>query len=147
MPQAQLEQVKAAVTQREAEVSRAQIDFDRTLIRSPIDGVVVDRKMQPGQTVAAEYQTPILFQIAQDLSQIQIWAQVDAADIGAVRPGAAMPLRRIGRCTRLRLSAKPSSRGIAVMRRAPRTGQAVNNASPRRINAAALSFARDCAQC
>jgi len=88
MARAQSESAKAAVSQREADVSRAQIDLDHTLIRSPIDGVVVDRRMQPGQTVAAQYQTPILFQIAQDLSQIQIWAQVDEADIGAVRPGA-----------------------------------------------------------
>lgn len=88
MARAQLESAKAAVSQRQADVSQAQIDLDHTLIRSPIDGVVVDRRMQPGQTVAAQYQTPILFQIAQDLSQIQIWAQVDEADIGAVHPGA-----------------------------------------------------------
>jgi HlyD family secretion protein len=86
--QAQLESAKGTVAQREAELRQAQIDLDRTMIRSPINGVVIDRKMQPGQTVAAVYQTPILFQIAQDLSQIQIWAQVDEADIGAVRPGA-----------------------------------------------------------
>lgn len=86
--QAQLESAKGTVSQREAELRQAQIDLDRTLIRSPINGVVIDRRMQPGQTVTAEYQTPILFQIAQDLSQIQIWAQVDEADIGAVRPGA-----------------------------------------------------------
>ncbi|MCI0737261.1 MAG: efflux RND transporter periplasmic adaptor subunit [Beijerinckiaceae bacterium] len=88
MARANLESAKAAVAQREADVSQAKIDLDRTLIRSPIDGVVVDRRMQPGQTVAAVYQTPILFQIAQDLSQIQISAQVDEADVGAVRPGA-----------------------------------------------------------
>ena len=85
---AQLESAKAAVAQREADVSQAQIDLDHTLIRSPINGIVVDRRMQPGQTVAAQYQTPILFQIAQDLSQILIFAQVDEADIGPVRPGA-----------------------------------------------------------
>ena len=86
--QAQLESAKGTVAQREAELKQAEIDLNRTLIRSPINGVVIDRKMQPGQTVTAAYQTPILFQIAQDLSQIQIWAQVDEADIGAVRPGA-----------------------------------------------------------
>jgi HlyD family secretion protein len=86
--EAQLESARGTVAQREAELKQAEIDLNRTLIRSPISGVVIDRKMQPGQTVTAEYQTPILFQIAQDLSQIQIWAQVDEADIGAVRPGA-----------------------------------------------------------
>ncbi|MGQ0444954.1 MAG: efflux RND transporter periplasmic adaptor subunit [Beijerinckiaceae bacterium] len=88
MARAQLESVKAAVSHHEADVSQAQIHFDRTLIRSPISGVVIDRRMQQGQTVTAEYQTPILFQIAQDLSQIQIWAQVDEADVGAIRRGA-----------------------------------------------------------
>lgn len=88
MAAAQLESARGAVGLREAELRQAEINLDRTQIRSPINGVVVDRKMQPGQTVAADYQTPILFQIAQDLSQIQIWAQVDEADIGAVRPGA-----------------------------------------------------------
>ncbi len=88
MAVAQLELAKAAVALREADVAQAQIDLDHTLIRSPINGVVIDRRMQPGQTVAAQYQTPILFQIAQDLSQILIFAQVDEADIGPVRPGA-----------------------------------------------------------
>jgi HlyD family secretion protein len=84
---AQLESAKAAVAQREAELKQAEIDLNRTLIRSPINGVVIDRKMEQGQTVTADFQTPILFRLAQDLSQIQIWAQVDEADIGAVRPG------------------------------------------------------------
>jgi len=86
--QAQLESSKGTVAQREAALKQAEIDLNRTLIRSPINGVVIDRKMQPGQTVTAAYQTPILFQIAQDLSQIRIWAQVDEADIGSVHAGA-----------------------------------------------------------
>jgi HlyD family secretion protein len=85
---AQLESAEGTVARRAAALRQAQIDLDRTMIRSPINGVVIDRKMQPGQTVAAVYQTPILFQIAQDLSQIQIWAQIDEADIGLVHPGA-----------------------------------------------------------
>ncbi len=85
---AQLEMAKATVAQKEADLAQAKIDLQHTLIRSPINGVVVDRKMQVGQTVAAVYQTPILFQIAQDLTQIQLAAQVDEADIGVVRKGA-----------------------------------------------------------
>ncbi|SFK69292.1 efflux RND transporter periplasmic adaptor subunit [Methylocapsa palsarum] len=85
--QAQLDAAKAAVAQRQAELTTAQIDLDRTLIRSPINGVVIDRKMQPGQTLTAQYQTPVLFQIAQDLAQIQVMAQVDEADVGVIRPG------------------------------------------------------------
>ena len=85
--QAQLASAKAVVAQREADLRQAQIDLDNTRILSPIKGVVIDRKIQPGQTVAAVYQTPILFQIAHDLSQITINAQVDEADIGAVHAG------------------------------------------------------------
>jgi HlyD family secretion protein len=85
---AQLESAKATISLREADLAQAEIDLGHTLIRSPINGVVIDRRFQPGQTVAAQYQTPILFQIAQDLSQILIFAQVDEADIGPVRPGA-----------------------------------------------------------
>jgi len=86
--QAQVESATATVAQREADLARARIDLGYTLIRSPINGVVIDRKLQPGQAVAAEYQTPVLFQLAQDLSQILIYAQVDEADIGMVKPGA-----------------------------------------------------------
>ncbi len=85
---AQLASAKAAVVRREADLAEAKINLQHTLIRSPINGVVIDRKMQVGQTVAAIYQTPILFQIAQDLTQIQLNAQVDEADIGVVQPGA-----------------------------------------------------------
>ncbi len=85
--QAQLASARAAVARSEADLRQAQIDLDNTQILSPINGVVIDRKIQPGQTVAAIYQTPILFQIARDLSQITINAQVDEADIGAVRSG------------------------------------------------------------
>lgn len=85
--QADLESAKATVALRQAELEQARINLDRTLIKSPINGVVIDRRMQRGQTVTAEYQTPVLFQIAQDLSQIQILAQVDEADVGVVHGG------------------------------------------------------------
>lgn len=84
---ADLESARATVALRQAEFDQAQINLDRTLIKSPINGVVIDRRMQRGQTVTAEFQTPVLFQIAQDLSQIQILAQVDEADIGAIHVG------------------------------------------------------------
>jgi HlyD family secretion protein len=84
---ADLDSARATVVLRQAELDQAEINLQRTLIRSPIDGVVIDRRMQRGQTVTAEYQTPVLFQIAQDLSQILVLAQVDEADIGAVHQG------------------------------------------------------------
>ncbi|HXG79727.1 MAG TPA: efflux RND transporter periplasmic adaptor subunit [Methyloceanibacter sp.] len=82
--QAQVENAKATVAQREATLDSARIDLERTYIRSPIDGVVIERTVEPGQTVAASMTAPKLFTIAQDLSRVQIEAQVDEADIGQV---------------------------------------------------------------
>jgi HlyD family secretion protein len=85
--EAQLANARATVTQRDADLSQAKLDLDRTQIRSPIDGVVITRSIDPGGTVAASLQAPILFQIAQDLKQIQILVLVDEADIGAIEDG------------------------------------------------------------
>ncbi|MFP4207415.1 MAG: efflux RND transporter periplasmic adaptor subunit [Wenzhouxiangella sp.] len=85
---AQLRNAQATVLQREAALEAARIDLERTEIRSPINGVVIDRAVDLGQTVAASLQAPVLFTIAQDLGQIRIEASVDEADIGNVREGA-----------------------------------------------------------
>ena len=87
MEQAQLRNAQAAYEQRVAAVESARVDFDRTNIRSPIDGVVIERAVDVGQTVAASMSAPKLFLIAQDLSQIQLEANVDEADIGTVTTG------------------------------------------------------------
>lgn len=87
MAEAQLDNAMAAKDQREASLKSAQIDLDRTKIRSPIDGVVIERAVDQGQTVAASLSSPILFNIAQDLNEIQIEANVDEADIGNVKNG------------------------------------------------------------
>lgn len=84
---AQLAEAEATATQRAAALNLTRIDLERTDIRSPIDGVVIDRTVDVGQTVASSLQAPILFRIAQDLSRIQIEAQVDEADIGAIATG------------------------------------------------------------
>jgi HlyD family secretion protein len=81
---ANVENAKATLAQREATLDSARIDLDRTYIRSPINGVVIDKIVEVGQTVAASLQAPKLFTIAQDLNQVQIEAQVDEADIGQV---------------------------------------------------------------
>jgi HlyD family secretion protein len=81
---ANVENAKATLTQHEATLDSARIDLDRTFIRSPIDGVVIDRAVETGQTVAASMTAPKLFTIAEDLSHVQILAQVDEADIGQV---------------------------------------------------------------
>lgn len=85
---AQYQNALATVQQREASLEAARIDLDRTEIRAPIDGVVIDRAVDIGQTVAASLQAPVLFSIAQDLTDIQIEASVDEADIGSVESGA-----------------------------------------------------------
>lgn len=82
--ESQLATSRATIAQREADLSRAKLDLARTEIKSPIDGVVIARNVNPGGTVAVSLQAPILFQIAQDLTQIQILVLVDEADIGSI---------------------------------------------------------------
>lgn len=81
---AQVANAEATVIQRVATLDQAEVDLARTEIRSPIDGVVILRSVDVGQTVAASLSAPVLFEIAQDLSRIQIEADVNEADIGAV---------------------------------------------------------------
>jgi HlyD family secretion protein len=76
----------------DAALAAAQLDADRTalsktVIRSPITGVVLDRLVEPGQAVAASFQTPVLFTLASDLSRMELVIDVDEADIGSVREG------------------------------------------------------------
>ncbi len=85
--QAQLSNATASLQTRKAALDQARIDLSRTEIRSPIDGVVIQRSIDLGQTVAASLQAPLLFIIAQDLSRIQIEAKVDEADIGSIKDG------------------------------------------------------------
>ena len=84
---AQIRNARATLQQREATLNGAQIDLERTVIRAPIDGVVINRAVDVGQTVAASLSAPVLFTIAQDLSVIQIDAQVDESDIGQILQG------------------------------------------------------------
>jgi len=82
---AQLKANQATVSQAQANVNQAQVDLDHTVISAPIDGVVIARNVDVGQTVAASFQAPVLFVIANDLKHMQINASVDEADIGRVR--------------------------------------------------------------
>lgn len=78
---------QARVTQSRASLRSQQVDLGRTTIVAPIDGIVVDRKVEPGNTVAASLQAPVLFTIAQDLSKVEVKVSVDEADIGQVQEG------------------------------------------------------------
>ena len=80
-----LASARATVEQRRASLEQARVDLDRTTIRAPVDGVVVSRQVDVGQTVAASLQAPVLFTIAQDLTKMQVETSVDEADIGRIR--------------------------------------------------------------
>src|SRR5262245_20529294 len=78
---AELKALEAAVTQSQASVQQAEVDLEHTVIQAPIDGVVIARNVDVGQTVAASFQAPVLFVIANDLSQMRVNASIDEADI------------------------------------------------------------------
>ncbi|MGH7487838.1 MAG: efflux RND transporter periplasmic adaptor subunit, partial [Thermoanaerobaculia bacterium] len=84
---ANVAQAKAQVNQKEAAVSIARTNLQYTVIRSPIDGVVVARNVDVGQTVAASLQAPTIFTIAQDLTKMLVYAKVDESDVGRIRSG------------------------------------------------------------
>lgn len=77
----------AQVAQASYTLASAQYDLDKTLVISPIDGIILDRKIDPGQTVAASFETPVLFNIAKNLTQMKLSVDVDEADIGKVAEG------------------------------------------------------------
>ena len=85
--QAEFEQAEATVAIKEAVLDKANADLDHCRIAAPVDGIVIARKVDVGQTVAAAMTTPVLFTIAQDITKMQIVANVSEADIGGVRAG------------------------------------------------------------
>lgn len=84
---AQVNSSKAQIRQQLASTQTTRVNLDRTVIRSPVDGVVLTRKIEPGQTVAASLSAPELFTIAEDLGKMKIELAVDEADIGQIRVG------------------------------------------------------------
>jgi len=87
MSQAQVEHALAQMKQREAALHNSKIDLEHTVIRSPLDGLVIQRNVDIGQTVAASLQAPTLFTIAQELRNMQVDTNVDEADIGRIQVG------------------------------------------------------------
>ena len=85
--QAALRQTKEAVAQSEAVLKKANQNLDYCTIRSPVKGVIIDRRVNIGQTVVASLSAPSLFLIAKDLKRLQIWVAVNEADIGNIRVG------------------------------------------------------------
>ncbi len=78
---------RAAVSQTEATLKATETDIFKSVIRSPIDGIVLTRNVEPGQTVAAAFTTPVLFTLADDLRKIELHINVDEADIGKIKEG------------------------------------------------------------
>lgn len=85
--EATVESAKGQLAAAKADLAVTSTDLNNAEITTPIDGIVMKRAAEPGQTVAASLQAPVLFEIAQDLRRIQLEAQVDEADIGAVKEG------------------------------------------------------------
>src|SRR5262249_20656925 len=84
---AMLENAKAQVAQNVANLRQSEINLEHTVIMAPVDGVVVSRAIDVGQTVAASLQAPTLFTIAQDLTKMQVDTNVAEADVGRVKVG------------------------------------------------------------
>nr|MDP2191591.1 efflux RND transporter periplasmic adaptor subunit [Rhodoferax sp.] len=85
--EAQIKSAQANVGQREAALAQARIDLARTKITSPVNGIVIKRAIEKGQTVAASLQAPELFVIAQNLRDMQVDASIDESDVGRIRTG------------------------------------------------------------
>ena len=117
---ARIASANAQVRQQQANVNSARLDMEKAVIRSPVDGVVLKRAVEPGQTVAASLQTPVLFEIAGDLRRMEIVLAIDEADIGQVRVGQvarftvdAFPERNFrGRVKQVRLAANNTANVI-----------------------------------
>lgn len=109
---AQVTAAQATLAQRTAQLRQVDVSLSFAVIRSPIDGIIVSRSVDLGQTVAASLQAPTLFTIAANLDEMEVWATVDEADIGRIQPGqsvtftvAAHPqVNLLGRVKDIRLS-------------------------------------------
>ncbi|MBW8863125.1 MAG: efflux RND transporter periplasmic adaptor subunit, partial [Acidobacteria bacterium] len=91
--QATVNQATASVAQSQASVNQNQVNVDHTTITAPIDGIVTQRSVDVGQTVAASMQAPTLFVLAADLTKMQVNANIDEADVGRIRPGQHVTFR------------------------------------------------------
>jgi HlyD family secretion protein len=87
MAEANLENAQAVVEQRQAALDQARLDLDRTVLRAPIDGIIIKRDVNPGQTVAVTFEAKTLFKIANDLREMEVHGMIDEADVGQLKVG------------------------------------------------------------
>lgn len=109
---------QAAIKQREAALAQAKVDLERTVITAPLDGVVVKRSVEAGQTVAASLQAPELFIIAENLADMRVEVAVDEAEIGRIRPGQQSTFT---------VDAFPGKRFAGEVKQIRKSGQTVSN--------------------
>ena len=109
---------EAGVAESKANVLAGEIDLEKSVIRSPIDGVVLDRRIEPGQTVAASFQAPVLFTIGQDLARMDLTVYVSEADVGRVEAGQTASFT---------VDAWPESEFEAVVRKVSFGSQTIEN--------------------
>lgn len=91
--EAQLKSSEAAAIQSQASLNQSEVNLQHTVIEAPIDGIVISRNVDVGQTVAASMNAPTLFIIAADLTKMQVNANVDESDVGRIRPGQKVRFR------------------------------------------------------
>src|SRR5215207_816148 len=91
--EAQMKSTQSSIVQAEAALNKAKVDLNHTVITAPIDGIVIKRSVDKGQTVAASMSAPELFIIAADLTQMQVNASIDESDVGRMRPGQVVSFR------------------------------------------------------
>jgi HlyD family secretion protein len=90
---AQAASARAQVTAARAQLAEMETSLRKAVIRSPIDGVIISREVRPGQTVAASFQTPVLFKLAQDLRRMELHLDLDESDVGQVKHGQTAQFR------------------------------------------------------
>lgn len=91
--EAQLKSTQSSIVQAAAAVNKARVDLNHSVITAPIDGIIIKRSVDKGQTVAASMSAPELFIIAADLTQMQVNASIDESDVGRMRPGQVVTFR------------------------------------------------------
>ena len=90
---AQIKSAEAALVQAKASLNNQKVNLDHTIITAPIDGIVISRNVDQGQTVAASMNAPTLYILAADLTKMQVLANIDEADVGRMRPGQNVTFR------------------------------------------------------
>jgi HlyD family secretion protein len=90
---ASVKSAEAQVTQARASLNQNRVNLSHTVITAPVDGIVISRNVDVGQTVAASMSAPVLFVLAKDLSEMQVNASIDESDIGQIKPGQAVTFR------------------------------------------------------